>query len=827
MISELLPIDKVLPELHSALLQNSNVVLSAEPGAGKTTRVPISLLRLPWRNNKKILMLEPRRLAAIRAAEFMSIQMNEKVGQTIGYRTRGETKISDSTIIEVITEGILTRMLQSDQSLSGVACIIFDEFHERNIHTDVGLAFTLDIQEHLNPDVRILVMSATLDCEAVSNLLGKAPIIKSEGRNYPVAVNYFSQPILSNLENEIVLKIQRSLREDEGDILVFLPGQREINKIESLLEQKKFPDVIVTKLFGEASKESQRAALSNVPKEKRKVILSTSIAETSLTIEGVRVVIDSGLARTARFDPRRGMSGLVTIPVTKATAEQRKGRAGRQSAGVCYRMWTEIQHAQLREFPQPEIMAADLAPSMLEMAKWGDSFFKNLKFLNIPPEAHIQQAFELLKNLNAIDEKGQLTKHGKAMSEIPAHPRFAHMLIKAQQLQLVSLACDVAALLEERDFLRGKEDFEIDFYYRWLAFHESKIPDKNIFERIRLQSERYHLLMNCKRINHLPEKLGLLIALAYPERIAKRKNESDNKYQLANSSVGILPKQSQLLNDEYLAIAEVDGAGSDVKIFLAASLSQNEIESNFSENIISKTETIWDEKTEAVVTREIRSLGAVQLSVKNIPSENEKTKKILLNVISEKGLQILPFTENAELFRFRSEWVRNNSLAQDFPDLSGEFLIKNLADWLSPFIDNLNRKSQLQQLNLLEIFKSLFTYEQLQILDKLAPTHIIAPTGSRIKIDYTNSPPIVAVRLQEMFGETETPSVANGKIKVLLHLLSPANRPIAITQDLPNFWKNVYSDVRKDMRGQYPKHYWPENPLEAEPTKRTKKFMNK
>jgi len=819
-----LPIEIVLPDLRTAFQQRRNIILSADPGAGKTTRVPISLLKESWLSGKKIVMLESRRLATKRAAEYMARQLGEKAGETVGYRIRGESRAGKNTCIEVVTEGILTRMLQDDPSLPNIGLVIFDEFHERSIHADLGLALSLDVQQHLRNDLRILIMSATLDHLSISSLLEDAPVIKSEGRMFPVQTRYLSKPNDGPVEPLVVSTILRSLRDDQGDLLVFLPGQREIRKVESILSEKDIPqNVAIHTLFGDASPEKQKAALSAAPVGYRKVILSTSIAETSLTIDGVRVVIDSGLARSAKFDPRRGMSGLVTVPVSQAAADQRRGRAGRQQSGVCYRLWSEHQHPLLPTYSQPEILVADLASLVMELALWGDVEGKNMKFLDPLPAAHLSQAKDLLVKLGALNEKGKLTDHGKTMSKLPVHPRLAHMLIRGKEFGLGALACDVAALLEERDLLRGSNDNDIDLSSRWNVLREGRNNDRFARERALAQSKRLREMLDVNDRNLDEHKLGILLALAYPERVAKKRGE---KYQLAGRAVGILPKGSFLSKEEYLAVGDVDGAGGEVRIFLAAPLTDEEIREAFSDHIVTNEEVRWDEKTEAVVARRVVQFGAIELSEQLFDPGNEKVLPVLLETIRTMGLDGLPWSKDALSFRTRAHWLRTQGLAGDeWPDLSQQHLLSTLEEWLAPYLEGIRRRTQFQKLDLSSIIRAMFTYDQVRELDRLAPTHLTVPTGSRIPIDYSTAQPILAVRLQEMFGETKTPTVGGGKVKVLLHLLSPARSPLAVTQDLPSFWNNAYADVRKDMRGQYPKHVWPESPLEAEPTRRTKKYM--
>jgi ATP-dependent helicase HrpB len=821
-----LPIEGILPDLRAALARHARAVLSADPGAGKTTRVPLALLDESWLAGKKILMLEPRRLAAQRAASYMSQQIGEPVGGTVGYRIRGEQRVGRRTRVEVVTEGILARMLQDDPALDGTGLVIFDEFHERSIHADLGLALALDAQEQVRDDIRILVMSATLDGLAVSALLGDAPVLRSEGRMYPVATHYLPRPVEGPVEQSAVAAVFRSLRADEGDVLVFLPGQREIRRTDALLGQAGLPPgVTVHLLYGEAPPERQKAALTPAGPGARKVILATSVAETSLTIDGVRVVIDAGLARSARFDPRRGMSGLVTTPVSRAAADQRRGRAGRQGPGVCYRLWTEQEQRLLQEFAPPEITVADLAPLLLDLAQWGAPGGEGLKFLDPPPPAHLAQARELLTRLGAIDAAGKLTAHGRAMSRLPVHPRYAHMLIRGKELGRGALACDVAALLEERDLLRGGSDNDIDLASRWHALRTGRATDRGARERATAQSARLRELIDARQGSDAGGHLGMLLAMAYPERVAKRRTPDGVRYQLAGGPGGVLPPKSALSREEYLAVGDVDGVGAEVRIFLAEPVSEADLRSAFGELLETSREVAWDPRQEIVVAREQTRLGAITLDERPLAPGADALTDCMIEGIRQIGLGALPWTPAASALRERSEWLRRRGLAgPEWPDLSDEALLRELPAWLGPYLAGITRRTQLSRLDLQKIVEARFSFQEMRELDRLVPTHLVVPTGSRIALEYPpEGPPVLAVRLQEMFGQTETPTVAGGKVKVLIHLLSPARRPLAVTQDLPSFWKNAYADVRKDMRGRYPKHHWPENPLEAEPTRRTKR----
>lgn len=815
-----LPIDAILPALVDTVRQSPCVVLSAAPGAGKTTRVPLALLKAGCIDGR-ILMLEPRRLAAQRAAQYMAQQLGEKAGDTVGYRIRGDSRVSARTRIEVVTEGILTRLIQDDPELSGIGLVIFDEFHERSLHADLGLALARDVQRHWRDSLKLLVMSATLDGVAVSALLDHAPVVESGGRSFPVTTIYCGRDASASLENQVAAVVVRALREQPGDVLVFLPGQREIRRVQALLEQHEWlGNTKIHSLFGEASTAQQQAALQPDATGARKVILSTSIAETSLTIDGVRVVVDAGLVRTVRFDPRRGMSGLVTVNVSQATAEQRTGRAGRQHPGACYRLWSETQHSALARFPVPEILQSDLMPLALELAAWGNSETA-LAFLDAPPAAHLQQARAALQQLGALGSDWRITPHGRAMAALPTHPRYAHMLLRASEHGFGALACDVAALLDERDLLRNERD--ADFHLRWQALRHGGSADRGARERVKQQAARLRQLVGAA--NNSPthdDKLGLMLALCYPERVARRRDARGERWLLANGTGATLQHGGLLAQQEWIAVADLDGEGRDARIFLTAAIDPSDLETFLPELFFSGEEVLWSAQDKAVIAREVKRFGSIIFSEKPLPARGEKVVLALCHGLRSTGWQALPLPEIATAWLQRVRWCATAGMLDGLPDFREDALLATLEEWLAPFLTQVSRMNQLAQVDWLTALQSRVDYATLQHIDKLAPTHLTVPTGSRIELDYSGAQPVLAVRLQEMFGASETPRIANGKVPVLLHLLSPARRPLAVTQDLASFWQNAYKDVRKDMRGQYPKHYWPENPLDAEPTRRTK-----
>lgn len=819
----LLPIENVLPELICALTASPATLLQAAPGAGKTTRVPLALLGEPWLAGKRIIMLEPRRLAARAAATFMAQTLGEPVGATVGYRVRMDTRVGPKTRIEVVTEGVLTRMLQEDPSLEGVGLVIFDEYHERSLQADLGLALCLDAQQGLREDLKLLVMSATLDVEAVARLLGDVPIIRSEGRSYPVAIRHLKRPEPRQLLATLVTTVLQVLRDESGNLLVFLPGAGEIRRVADLLQQSGLPpEVILAPLYGDLSREQQDQAIGTTLPGQRKIVLATAIAETSLTIEGIRIVIDAGLMRVPRFDPRSGMTRLETVSITQSSAIQRCGRAGRLETGVCYRLWSTEDHTRLLAYNRPEIVEADLAPLALELAQWGIADPAQLSWLDAPPAAAYAQARELLQRLGALDVSGRLTPHGKAMAQLGMHPRLAHMTLTAKAMGLGDLACDLAALLEERDIIK---DDSVDVYRRLQALHgqqERFSVDRGTLSRVRQAAQQYRRQLGVTQHNNGFEQAGLLLAFAYPDRIAQRRPGGEPRYVLANGRGALLPGHDLLAQDPWLVVAQLGGSERESRAYLAAQISLAALEAHFAEQIEQRSFVSWDDRTEAVLARRQRRLGALVLEDVALDRPNaEQVIAGLLAGIRQRGLAVLPWDEETRTWQARVNLLRGLACSapggEPWPDVSDQGLRDTLEEWLAPYLSGMSRLAHLARLDLAGALKQRLSWPQQQALEQLAPTHVTVPTGSRIRIDYSTTQPVLAVRLQEMFGLAETPRIANGQLALTIHLLSPARRPIQVTQDLASFWRNTYFEVKKDLKGRYPKHYWPEDPMQAEP----------
>ncbi len=812
-----LPIDSALPELRASLAETRNVVLQAPPGAGKSTVVPVALLSESWLDGR-IVMLEPRRLAARAIAHRMASTLRESIGETVGYRMRMETHVGPKTRIEVVTEGVMTRMIQSDPGLEGVGLVIFDEFHERSLQADLALALALQTQSLLRDDLRLLVMSATLDDERLTTLLGSQSVVRSEGVVHPVETRYVNRGRSERVEPAVAATIHRALRDDEGDLLVFLPGAAEIRRVEALLATSLPAGVTTHQLHGMLPNDAQELAIAPSVPGRRKVVLASSIAETSLTIEGIRVVIDSGLQRRPRFSPRSGMTRLETMMVSRSSADQRRGRAGRTAPGICYRLWNEGEY--LLPHTPPEIVDADLTPLALELASWGSSVWG---WLDPPPEAHLAQGRDLLRQLGALDSDDLITPHGRRMLDLPAHPRLAHMMLRGAEEGRGGLACDIAALLSERDILRGgPTDPDISLRLAILRSDTGVTvdgTDRRLVARIRDQSERWRRsLGRATDAGRGIDDCGRILALAYPDRIAVNRGTADGRYIMRNGRSLLIDPSQPLATHRFVVAAETDGAEGASRLFLGAPLMQEDLEADFGGEITSESLIEWDGSSGSVRARTRRRLGALVLGEVALPNPDpHMIRKGLLDGVRAEGLAILPWTKIATVTRQRMIFMWESD-PEAWPDVQDESLLETLDDWLGPWLDGMKRREDLGRLDMAEILLSFLPWNSRARLDIEAPTHIRVPSGSRIPVDYSDAKaPVLAVRLQEVFGMMETPRIASGRVPLVMHLLSPAGRPAQVTRDLASFWREGYFDVRKDLRGRYPKHYWPDDPLVAEP----------
>jgi ATP-dependent helicase HrpB len=843
-----LPIVDLLPELRAALRTRTCAVLEAPPGAGKSTVVPLALLDEPWLAGRRIVMLQPRRIAARAVARRMAqIAGEQDAGGLVGFRTRIETKVGPTTRIEVVTEGILARMLQNDAALEGVGCVLFDEFHERNLQSDLGLALSLDAQRHLRDDLRLLLMSATLDGESISRLLHGAPIVRTAGRMFEVTTHYAAGPppqagrYPDPIDRRAAAVTLRALDAYPGDVLVFLPGAAEVRRaVDAIQAGVSDARVHVLPLYGDLGAAEQDAALRPASSGARKVVVATNIAETSLTIEGVRVVVDGGLERRQRFDPNTGMSRLETASVSRASAEQRRGRAGRTAPGVCIRLWSEAVQATLVPQSPPEILEADLAPLALELACWGATNPSALAWLDPPPASTFAQARELLLRLGALDARGVVTESGRRIARIGVHPRLAHMILSGVPLGLGRLACEIAALLTERDPLRASGPArDPDMRHRVDVLHGATAPpgmtvDGASLQRVRRSAQLIERQARSpadpsaatKAPIHTDAAVGLLLAFAYPDRIGQSRGGEGGRYHFSGGRGAVLAGPSALARSEFIVAADLDGGERDARVFLAAPLQRALLEEHLGHLLSVADEVAWDARTAAVGAHRVRRLDALVLvdePLRNMPAED--LRAAMLQGIRQLGLDSLPWSRDLEQWRSRVLLMRDHAGSSghaDWPDVSDTALLASLEQWLGPWLDGITRRDHLARVDLRGALHAMLDWKHQQQLDELVPTHLTVPSGSRIAIDYSSGTPTLSVRLQEVFGLVESPRVARGQVAVTMELLSPARRPVQVTRDLASFWARGYVDVKKELKGRYPKHYWPDDPYAATPTRKVR-----
>jgi ATP-dependent helicase HrpB len=840
-ISEQLPIDPVLPELERTIASSRNAVLHAPPGAGKTTRVPLALMDLPELGGGRIVMLEPRRLAAVYAAHRMASSLGEEAGGTVGYAMRFERRVSGKTRIEVVTEGILTRRLQRDPCLEGVSLVIFDEFHERSIHADLALAFCLEVQREVRPDLRILVMSATLDTGPVASLLGNAPVVSSEGRSFPVEVRYLEDS-RDRFPERMAAAVRRALSETEGDILAFLPGSGEIRACREILHERiSDPSLSILPLYGDLPFVEQERSI--LPGTGRKVVLATNIAETSLTIEGVRVVVDGGLSRMVRHDPSSGLNRLVTVRESRASAEQRTGRAGRLAPGVCYRLFGSHTFGAMTPFSPPEILLSDLSSLVLELAVWGVREPGSLSWLDPPPAVAVSTARDLLRDLGALDREGRPTETGRRMAELPVHPRLARLLFRGKELEKEEAAAVVAALLSERDIFRyapgeSARVCESDLLERYEAMTDrardggglSRAGAVRAVERTAGQLSR--LMKTSPGRTHREATLRVddaarLLLAAYPDRIAGRREDGGDRFLMANGRGALLSPKSGVRGQPLILALQVDaGTGGEGRIHRASTVTPELVRSECGDRLITGRAVSWDQGQERVLAWDEERIGAVALSRRQASASDEEALPILLEVVRNSGMEILGWERPVRMFLGRVRLVKNVFPEEDWPDGGPERLLATLPEWLGPYLPGVRSRRDLAALDLLTPLRALFSREMLRLLEERAPTHAVVPSGRRVEIDYlSGEEPILAVKLQELFGLADTPVVAAGRVSLLLHLLSPAGRPVQVTRDLRNFWDSGYREVKRELKGRYPKHPWPDDPWNAEPTGKTKRML--
>ena len=816
-----LPIDAVTGDLTRCLARETRAVLVAPPGAGKTTRVPLALLDEPWTQGKRLILLEPRRLAARAAAQRMADTLEDPLGGVVGLRVRMQSRVSGRTRIEVVTEGVFARMILDDPGLEGIAAVLFDEFHERSLDADMGLALALDAQAGLREDLRILVMSATLDGARVSRLMGDCAVIESQGRAFPVETRHATRDSRARLEEEVGRIVLRALAEEPGSLLVFLPGQGEILRTAELLRERiKDPSVDVAPLFGAMDREAQDRAVSPAAKGRRKVVLATSIAETSLTIEGVRVVIDSGLARVQRYEPDLGLSRLETVRVSRAAADQRRGRAGRTEPGVCYRLWEEASTGAMEPYATPEILSADLSGLVLDLAAWGARDPASLAWLDAPPAPAVKEARALLRDLDALDGEGAITDEGRAIRALPLPPRLARMVVDAARAGEAALAAQIALVLVERGL--GGDGADIaDRVQRLRADRSPRAQDGRRLAGGWEQAAR-KATGEAAPVGSDLSDCGRLVALAWPDRIAKARGKP-GEFLMANGRAAFVEPHDRLAREPYLAIAEVTGKASAARILSAAALSAADLEAVAGDRLMMQEATTFDRAAGALRTRRTQRLGAITLSEQTRPTPaSPETAAELARGVAALGLERLPWTKAQSQLRDRVLFLRRTK-AEDWPDLSVEALAREPEVWLAPFIEGRTSLAAITPDDLDAALDALLPWDLKRRLDAEAPTHFEAPTGSRVAVDYeAERGPVLAIRVQELFGLSAHPSLAQGRAPLTLHLLSPAHRPIQITRDLPGFWKGSWAAVKADMKGRYPRHPWPDDPAAAAPTTRAK-----
>ncbi|RXJ78654.1 ATP-dependent helicase HrpB [Arcobacter sp. F155] len=839
MVSDLLnlPIYDVLDDIKQTLNQNSTLILEAPPGAGKSTVVPISLLKESWLEDRMIIMLEPRRVAARMVAQQMARLLGEEVGQTVGYQVRMDSCKSKQTKLLVVTEAILVRKLQSDQALEDVGLIIFDEFHERSIHTDLSLALSLQVQELLREDLKLLIMSATLNSQELTKLLGDdVPTVSSKGKSYEVEEAFLDanikQPDFKTINTVLLNTIQKAVNEDDGDILVFLSGAKEINSLEKLLNEKlKDREIEVLPLYSSLSKEKQDKAILKSKSNKRKIILSTNIAQTSLTIEGVKVVIDTGLEKQSFYNYSNAMNHLEQVFISQNSATQRAGRAGRLSNGKCYKLWHKGKI--LQESSKPEILRTDLSSFLLEVSLWGEDI-SELKLLDTPSQEVLESTRIVLQELKMLDEKNEITTIGKKALALGVHPRFAYMILRANEIGFAYEACLLASLLVEKDIFKSSFQ-DTNIYSRFVHLHENDIDSsfinkhraKNILAGAKFLFSKLKAVHSIEKPNKRidEEIVALLTLFAYPDRLAKQRGKNDNRYKLSNGKGAILNSEDTLFNESFLVVPSLNAKSKDSYISLASRISLDTILKEFKADINIKKSITYNKDNKKFDIKEQYFFYELELFSKPINDENQDFSSLLCSLLKKEGLELLTWNKKAEALRQRINFINENS-DLEFPSFKEEDLKENIFTWLEPYLHDIKTVKELESLDTYSILLGYIPWDKQQFLDTLAPTHIKVPSGSNIKIDYSDSDtPVLAVKIQEMFGMHETPKILNNKIALQVHLLSPALRPIQITYDLKSFWENSYAEVKKELFSKYKKHYWPDNPFEAIATNKTKKNM--